>query len=86
MTTCATKIAQVGLRRGHPASWLSKVVTSTARQTALLRADPTEGQRAEDARTKRLGTRDEHGLETKDSAADARRRQAGPRPGSNAGQ
>ena len=61
--TGATNIVQAGLSRGHCASGPSKAVAA-ARQTAGLTSQPDGGPRAEDARTKRLGTRGDHKIET----------------------
>ena len=58
---------RTSITQGHSASRPSKTVTAAARQTAPSRADPTEGQRAGDSRTRRLGTRGDHELETDDS-------------------
>ena len=50
----------------------------TAGQTAPSRADPTDGQRAEDASMRRLGTRGDHELETDPPTRDADRRARDP--------
>ena len=63
LTAGATNIAQAGLNLGHSgsASGPSKAVAGAARQTVPAVpgtvVQPTEGQRAGDARTRRLGTR-----------------------------
>ena len=57
LTTGSTYIIQAGLSWGHLASGPSKAAMGVAQQTALLQADSTEGQCAEDTRTKWLVTR-----------------------------
>ena len=79
LTTGVTNIAQSGLSLGHSASGPSKAIAGAAADSAVT-SQPTEGHRAKEAKTRRLGARGDYEIETDDSAADASCWQAGPRP------